>query len=90
MTSTNYSSVWRQARAAVWGVNPQLATATLYDLRHAAATMMLHAGVPPAEVARRLGHSVDVLTRIYSGVMSGEEARSNELIDTELGQTMRD
>ncbi len=52
--------------------------------------MMLHAGVPPAEVARRLGHSVDVLTRIYSGVMCGEEGRSNELIDTEPERMMRD
>ncbi len=86
MTSTNYSSVWRRARTALWGDHPQLATATLYDLRHAAATMMLRAGVPPAEVARRLGHSVDVLMRVYSGVMSGEEARSNELIDTELNR----
>lgn len=89
MTSTNYSSVWRRARTALRGDQPQLATATLYDLRHAAATMMLRAGVPPAEVARRLGHSVDVLMRVYSGVMSGEQARSNELIDTELDRLMR-
>jgi hypothetical protein len=43
--------------------------------------MMLRAGVPPAEVARRLGHSVDVLMRVYAGVFDDERQRSNELID---------
>ena len=54
---------------------------TVYDLRHSAATMMLRAGVPPAEVARRLGHSVDILMRVYAGVFDDERQRSNELID---------
>ena len=43
--------------------------------------MMLRAAVPPAEVARRLGHSVDVLMRVYAGVFEDERERSNELID---------
>jgi integrase len=34
-----------------------------YDLRHACATLLLNSGVPPKEVARRLGHSVD--SRVY-------------------------
>jgi integrase len=53
----------------------------VYDLRHTAATVMLRAGVPPAEAARRLGHSVDVLMRVYAGVFDNERERSNELID---------
>jgi integrase len=57
---------------------------TLYDLRHSAATMMLRAGVMPAEVARRLGHSVDVLNRVYAGVIHGEREESNALIDRVL------
>lgn len=86
MTASNYSEVWHRARAAVWGNDEHLAKATLYDLRHAAATMMLRAGVPPAEVARRLGHSLDVLMRVYAGVMRDELDRSNELIDVELAR----
>lgn len=83
-TSTNYSTIWNKARSAVWGEREHLSSATLYDLRHAAATMMLHAGVPPAEVARRLGHSIDVLLRVYAGVLRDEQDRSNELIDAEF------
>ena len=63
-TSTNYGPVWLRARADLWTQGHPLAKATVYDLRHAAATMMLRASVPPAEVARRLGHSVDVLMRV--------------------------
>ena len=64
-----------------------LETVTVYDLRHGAATMMLRAGVPPAEVARRLGHGVDVLMRVYAGVFDDEQERSNALIDDMLGES---
>jgi len=46
--------------------------------------MMLRAGVPPAEVARRLGHSVDVWMRVYAGVFDDERECSNQLIDKAL------
>lgn len=81
MTSTNYGPLWQRARAQLWPEGHPLASATVYDLRHAAATMMLRAAVPPAEVARRLGHSVDVLMRVYAGVFDDERERSNELLD---------
>lgn len=83
-TSTNYGPVWLRARAQLWPKGHPLASATVYDLRHAAATMMLRAAVPPAEVARRLGHSVDVLMRVYAGVFDDERERSNQLIDRAL------
>lgn len=83
-TSTNYGPVWLRARAQLWPKGHPLASATVYDLRHAAATMMLRAAVPPAEVARRLGHSVDVLMRVYAGVFDDERERSNKLIDKAL------
>jgi integrase len=76
--------VWVRARANVWPTGHKLAGTTAYDLRHAAATMMLRAGVPPAEVARRLGHSVDMLMRVYAGVFDDERERSNQLIDEAL------
>lgn len=83
-TSTNYGPVWLRARSKLWPKGHPLASATVYDLRHAAATMMLRAAVPPAEVARRLGHSVDVLMRVYAGVFDDERERSNKLIDKAL------
>lgn len=87
LTATNYGPVWLRARARLWPNGHPLAAATVYDLRHAAATMMLRAAVPPAEVARRLGHSVDVLMRVYAGVFDDERERSNQLIDKAMRQT---
>jgi integrase len=84
VTPTNYGPVWGRARARLWPTGHALAKVTVYDLRHAAATMMLRAGVPPAEVARRLGHSVDVLMRVYAGVFDDERDRSNELIEAAM------
>ena len=55
-----------------------------YDLRHTAATTMLRANVPLPEVARRLGHSVEVLLRVYAGAFDGDRERSNRLLDGEL------
>ena len=88
-TATNYGPVWLRARARLWPQGHALDSATVYDLRHSAATMMLRAGVPPAEVARRLGHSVDVLMRVYAGVFHDERERSNELIDKAMRATAR-
>jgi len=84
VTTTNYGPIWVRARTQLWPTGHPLASATVYDLRHSAATMMLRARVPPAEVARRLGHSVDVLMRVYAGVFDDERERSNELIDEAL------
>jgi integrase len=80
-TTTNYGPVWVRARTKLWPGQHRLGKTTVYDLRHSAATIMLRAGVPPAEVARRLGHSVDILMRVYAGVFDDERQRSNELID---------
>lgn len=89
MTTGSYNPVWKRARKAAWADRAELAKTTLYELRHSSATMMLRAGVPPAEVARRLGHSIDILLRVYAGVLVEERDRSNELIDAELDRQMR-
>jgi integrase len=59
----------------------------VYDFRHAAATMMLKARVPLAEVARRLGHSVETLVSTYVGAMEGDDAEANALLDKTLRMT---
>jgi integrase len=56
----------------------------VYDFRHANATMMLKAGVPLAEAARRLGHSVETLVSTYIGAMDGDDTEANALIDAAL------
>ena len=80
VTAHNYGKVWRRERDKLWPPSHSCSTATTYDLRHTAATVMLQAGVSPAEAARRLGHSVDVLMRVYAGVFTDERERSNAKI----------
>jgi integrase len=46
----------------------------LHDLRHTAGSIMLAKGVPPYRVAEYLGHSVDVLLRIYASVLETDVA----------------
>lgn len=84
VTAENYGKVWNRVKPTVWCSDHPAALAVPYDLRHSAATVMIRAGVPLAEIARRLGHSVDVLLRVYAGLFADDEARSNEAIELEL------
>jgi integrase len=52
-----------------------------YDCRHYCATTWLAAGVPLAEVARRMGHSVETLVATYVGALDGDIDRANLAID---------
>jgi len=56
-----------------------------HDLRHAAASLWLNAGVPPTEVARRLGHGVAVLLRVYANCIDGGDDGMNDRIGDALG-----
>jgi hypothetical protein len=47
--------------------------------------LWLNAGVPVTEVARRLGHSVAVLLRVYANCIDGGDGSSNGRIDDALG-----
>jgi len=44
-----------------------------YDLRHAAVSTWLNAGVTPAQVAEWAGHTVDVLLRVYAKRVAGQQ-----------------
>ena len=57
----------------------------VYDCRHAAATTWLRAGMPLAETARRLGHSVQTLVTTYIGALDDEEDVGNQRVDSILG-----
>lgn len=41
-----------------------------YDLRHACASLMLHAGKPLTEIAEHLGHSVSTLSEYYAHLIA--------------------
>ena len=55
-----------------------------YDLRHAAVSLWLNAGVPAPQVAERAGHSVEVLLRVYAKCLDGGEMAANVRIDAAL------
>jgi integrase len=81
-SSSAYSAVWQQARRLA--LTPEQVASPLaarpYDLRHAAVSLWLNAGVPVTEVAKRAGHSVDVLLRVYAKCLDGQQARANRKI----------
>jgi hypothetical protein len=51
-----------------------------YDLRHAAVSLWLNFGVPATEVARRAGHGVAVLLKIYAHCIDGQADAANRRI----------
>lgn len=85
--STTYSRVWTKARELAF--TPDQVRSVLavrpYDLRHAAVSLWLNAGVPATEVANRAGQSVEVLLRIYAKCIDGDEGIMNGRIEDALG-----
>jgi len=83
-SSSAYSAVWQQARRLALTPAPEQVASPLaarpYDLRYAAVSLWLNAGVPATEVAKRAGQSVDVLLRVYAKCLDGQQARANRKI----------
>jgi len=85
--SATYARVWDAARRIAF-TPAQVASplaACPYDLRHAAVSTWLNAGVPAAEVAQRAGHSVDVLNKVYAKCIDGQRDAINARIAAVLG-----
>lgn len=81
-TSSNWGRAWKRGLDKAGH-----APIRVYDCRHAAATTWLHAGVPLAEVARRLGHSVETLVSTYVGALEHDERTGNQRIERLLNDT---
>lgn len=83
--STVYRT-WSAARQAA--LTPAVASSPLarrpYDLRHAAVSLWLNAGVPATQVAEWAGHSVNVLLRVYAACVSGQEQMAMSRIQNAL------
>ena len=77
-----YSAVWQAARTAVFTPAQQASPLARrpYDLRHAGVSLWLNAGVPATEVARRAGHSVAVLLKVYAHCIDGQADTVNKRI----------
>jgi site-specific recombinase XerC len=78
-----YLKVFHAARAAAF--TGQESTSLLarrpYDLRHAAVSTWLNAGVPAPQVAEWAGHSVEVLLRVYAKCISGQQHAAKRRIE---------
>jgi integrase len=86
VASTAISDVWAEARTLAF--TPAQVASPLagrpYDLRHAAVSLWLSAGVPATDVAERAGHSVEVLLRVYAKCLDDGEQIANTRIDAAL------
>ena len=84
-----YGDVWRAARLAA--LTPEEAASPLarrpYDLRHAAVSTWLNAGVDPTQVAAWAGHSVQVLLQVYAKCIAGRDKIARHRIEDALGLT---
>jgi integrase len=83
VASTAISDVWAEARTLA--LTPAQVASPLarrpYDLRHAAVSTWLNAGVPAPQVAEWAGHSVDVLLRVYAKCISGQQHEAKRRIE---------
>jgi integrase len=86
LDSSTYERIWTKARARA--LTPQQAASPLakrpYDLRHAAVSTWLNAGVAPQQVAEWAGHSVDVLLRVYAKCLDGTEHEARRRVESAL------
>ena len=78
-----YLKIFHQARAIAFTGSEaaSLLARRPYDLRHAAVSTWLNAGVPAPQVAEWAGHSVDVLLRVYAKCISGQQAEAKRRIE---------
>ncbi len=83
LSESLYGRVWHQARAAAIPEDGTGAETVRrpYDLRHAALSLWLASGAPPAEIAARAGHSVRVLLTIYAHGIPGCDQIASQQIE---------
>jgi integrase len=86
LNDTGYGEVWQRARKTA--LTPAQYASPLarrpYDLRHAAVSLWLNAGVPATEAARRAGHGVAVLLKVYANCIDGQAGPANQRISDAL------
>lgn len=86
VSSTEYCRIWGAARRHTLparDVETPFAPVP-YCLRHAGISLWITVGIPPAEAARRAGHSLTVLYRIYAKPLRGHQHHANQLIAAAL------
>lgn len=84
-----YQRVWSKARTAA--LTPDEEASPLagrpYDLRHAALSTWLNAGVPATQVAEWAGNGVHVLLRVYAKCVAGQEENARRRVEEAAYET---
>jgi integrase len=82
VTDRAYLKVFHRARAEAFthAEAASLIARRPCDLRHAAVSTWLNAGVSPAQVAEWAGHTVDVLLRVYAKCIAGQQEEAKRRI----------
>ena len=57
-----------------------------YDLRHAAVSLWLNAGVPATQVAEWAGHSANVLLKVYAKCLDGQDEVARRRVEAALNE----
>ena len=88
---STWRRTWERAREATF--TPEVRASPLaerpYDLRHAAVSTWLNAGVPPTLVAEWAGHSVQVLLEVYAKCLDGQDSVARQRVQEALGHGPR-
>ncbi|WP_423509641.1 tyrosine-type recombinase/integrase [Streptomyces xinghaiensis] len=83
---SGYGEVWARAREKA--LTPAAAASLMakrpYELRHATVSTWLSSGVEPQLVAKRAGHSVAVLFRVYAKFLGNSDDAANAKISARL------
>jgi hypothetical protein len=84
--NNTYTREWRLARQTA--LTPAQQRSPLarvpYNLRHAAVSLWLNAGVPATQVAEWAGHSVHVLLKVYAKCIDGQDEAARRRIEAAL------
>jgi integrase len=88
LNDTGWGEVWQRARPLALSPAQQASPLARrpYDLRHAAVSLWLNAGVPATEVARRAGHGIAVLLKVYANCIDGQAGAANKRINDALDE----
>ncbi|MFI5730332.1 tyrosine-type recombinase/integrase [Kribbella sp. NPDC051587] len=89
VSSNTYARVWAKARTKA--LSEAQAASPLaqrpYDLRHAAVSLWLNAGVPATQVAEWAGHSLHVLLKVYAKCLDGQDEVARQRVEAALKDT---
>ncbi len=88
LAESTYCRTWRRAREDALTAEETASPLARrpYDLRHAAVSTWLNAGVPSTQVAEWAGHSVAVLLQIYAKCIAGQQDAARRRIAAALGE----